>query len=132
LITVIARWDTVQMASELEWRVWRQLRGAFEVDEFIFVGPALEGSYSFTQVATVSDALALLPEGCQRVFLEPGGSKTVAQVPSGDVAIIVGNTDHSNAEHAQPDELYGILSPMPTDLYGFNAAAIALALRYGQ
>ena len=119
------------MPFELEWRMWRQLRGAFEIDEFIFVGAAHDG-YEFRQAPTMRDALAVLPEDCQLVFLEPLGYHPVSAIPDGDVAIILGNTERSNLEHAGVDETYFINTPGKTDLYGINAAAIALALRYGQ
>ena len=119
------------MPFDLEWRMWRQLRGAFEIDEFIFVGEAHDG-YTFRQAPTMRDALAALPTDCQRVFLEPTGYNPVSAIPDGDIAIIVGNTEHANIEHAEVNETYCIFTPGKTDLYGINAAAIALAEWYAQ
>lgn len=119
------------MPFDVEWRMWRQLRGAFEINEFIFIGETHDG-YTFRQAPTMTDALALLPEGCQRVFLEPSGYNSVSDIPSGDIALILGNTDRSNIEHAQVNETYRIHSPKATSLYGRDCAAIALAYRYGQ
>jgi hypothetical protein len=119
------------MPFELEWRMWRQLRGAFEIDEFIFVGMAHDG-YTFRQAPTMKDALAVLPGDCQRVFLEPSGYNSLYEMPKGDIALILGNTEQSNIHHAQVNETYRIASPGKSHLYPTDAAAIALALRYGQ
>ena len=125
------------MPFDLEWRMWRQLRGAFEIDEFIFVGEKHDG-YEFRQAPTMKDALAVLPPDCQRVFLEPTGLLSIYDLArmtflrEGDIALIVGNTEHSNMNHALPHEAYRINTPGKTDLYGINAAAIALAVRAGQ
>ena len=59
------------MPFDLEWRMWRQLRGAFEIEEFIFVGEAHDG-YTFRQALTMKEALAVLPADCQRVLLGAG------------------------------------------------------------
>lgn len=120
------------MPFDLEWRMWRQLRGAFEIDEFIFVGEPVEGSYTFRQAPTMSEALAVLPPTCQRVFLEPTGYNNLYDMPKGDIALILGNTEHDNILHAQVNETFRITTPKSTHLYGINAAAIALAVRYGQ
>lgn len=124
------------MPFELEWRMWRQLRGAFEVNEFIFVGEEAHEGYSFRQAETMTEALAVLPENCQRVFLEPSGFNPISAIPQdGHIAIIVGNTEQSNVDLAvrgEYDETYCIWTPNKTHLYGTNAAAIALAMRYGQ
>ena len=119
------------MPFERGWRMWRQLRGAFEIDEFMFVGSAHDG-YTFRQAPTMRDALALLPEECHRVFLEPSGYNSLYDMPKGHVALILGNTDKSNIEHAQVNETFRIAYPGPSSLYPTDAAAIALALRYGQ
>ena len=125
------------MPFELEWRMWRQLRGAFEIDQFIFVGDKHDG-YEFRQAPTMKEALAVLPPDCQRDFLEPTGYNPIhdlarmTSLREGDIALIVGNTEHSNIDHALVAETYCIYTPGKTDLYGINAAAIALAVRYGQ
>lgn len=130
--TVVARWETSQMEPELEWRMWRQLRGAFEIDRFIFVPrlPKMEG-YTFQQFDTMDEALASLPL-TTRCFLEPNGQNYVSELPHDDITLIIGNTEHSNIEYADPSETYYICSPGSADLYGINAAAIALACEHGQ
>lgn len=120
------------MPFDLEWRMWRQLRGAFEIDEFIFVGEPVDGNYTFRQARTMKEALSVLSLDCQRVFLEPTGYKNMHDIPQGDIALILGNTETGNMEHAQVNETYKIFTPNATDLYGINAAAIALAMRHGQ
>lgn len=121
------------MDPTLEWRMWRQLRGAYEIDRFVFV-PVLEQmeGYSFMQYDTMKEALASLSEFTSRVFLEPTGYKGMHDLPHGDVALILGNTEFHNMDHAQVNETYAIKSPGGADMYGLNAAAIALAYEYGQ
>lgn len=119
------------MPFDLEWRMWRQLRGAFEINDFIFVGSAHDG-YTFRQAPTMKDALAVLPQDCHRVFLEPTGYNSLYDMPQGDIALILGNTEQSNIDHALVNETYRIATPGKTVLYPTDAAAIALALRFGQ
>ena len=116
------------MPAATEWQLWHQLRGAYAVDSFIFLPKVPEVSnLAYEHVDTIEEALALSIG--QRVFLEVGGTKNVTDIPkTGDITIIVGNTSSNNAAHAQPDEMYAIDCPFPGELYGVNAAAIALAL----
>ena len=136
-ITVVARWETTQMDAELEWRMWRQLRGAFGIDDFIFV-PVVQDMdrVAVRQAPTMREALAVLPPDTHRCFLEPTGYNTVMDMPrEGDIALIVGSTAQDNMAHAQVNETYSIATAGGTQhnhLYGTNAAAIALAVRYGQ
>ena len=119
------------MPPETEWQLWRQLRGAFKVKRFVFVPRVPEmDNYSFDQFDSMEEAL----ESCkgERVFLEPTGYQPVLAIPTDDIVLILGNSAMSNMEHAKLDEHYKIFSDANTHLYGSNAAAIALALRYGQ
>ena len=131
MITIVARWETTQMPAETEWQLWRQLRGAFKVKRFVFVPciPEMD-NYSFDQFDSMEEAL----ESCEgkRAFLEPTGYNTVHELPQDDIVLILGNSAMSNIEHANVNETHKIFSDTPTHLYGSNAAAIALALRYGQ
>ena len=140
MITIVCLWDSVQLDNQMEWRMWRQLQGAFfpvpaDVN-FVFapINPAL-GTVNFQQFDTVAEALsyaASVNPSASRVFLEPSGTKSLSEIPTGDIIIVLGNTGISNAGRALSTELYKIESPGSTDLYGINAAAIALAVRYGQ
>lgn len=134
-VTVVARWETGQMSPLKEWKMWRQLKGAFEIDRFIFV-PVQEymKGHSFEQYDTMEEALASLSEFTSRCFLEPSGYNSVEALPHGDIALIIGNTDKHNMEHAHVNETFAIKSPagISAHLYGTNAAAIALAYEYGQ
>ena len=98
---------------------------------FVFVPrfPEMD-DYSIDQFDTMEEAL----ESCEgeRVFLEPTGYNTMHEIPQGDVVLILGNSAMSNIEHANVNETFKIFSPQATHLYGSNAAAIALAIRYGQ
>ena len=134
MIYIIARWESTQMDNTLELRMWRQLKGAFAPvpADMDFIFTPISGETTATQYETMSEALAALPDNVSRVFLEPSGTKSLAEIPDGDIALILGNTEKGNVEHAQADELYKINTPGTTDMYGHNAAAIALAVRYGQ
>jgi len=136
MVTVIARWETTQMPASTEWQLYRQLRGAFGVNDFIFVpiDPKME-NYSFRQADTVKEALAVLPDGVSKIFLEPSGYNSLHNQPDGDVAYIIGNTAQHNMEYATVAETYRIDTPTGPNsghLYGSNALAVALALRWGQ
>jgi hypothetical protein len=131
MITVIVPWDEVQMPASVEWQLWRQLKGAFSIDRFIFVPNVPEvANLAYDHVDTMEEALALSTG--EKVFLEAGGTKGMNDIPAGDVVLIVGNTGISNAEHAQADELYSINTLGVGAMYGVNAAAIALAFKAGQ
>ncbi|MGI9317648.1 MAG: hypothetical protein ACR2QW_09975 [bacterium] len=119
------------MPPETEWQLWRQLKGSFRVDRFHMV-PVVENFRrgNVYQYETMEEALAEAIG--DRVFLEPKGGKSVADLPQGDIVLVFGNTEHSNQEFAKPDEMYRINTPSRTVLYGCNAAAIALAIRHGQ
>jgi len=132
MITIIARWEDAQMPPEVEWQLWRQLRGAFRVNRLIFtpVNPEMV-NYGFDQFNTMDEALEAAGTG-DRVFLEPTGYKGMYDIPQGDIVLITGNTNHSNMEYANVNETYKVASPQRTHLYPSEAAAIALAVRYGQ
>lgn len=118
------------MPAETEWRVWRQLRGAFNLMTvhfyFVPIIAEMEG-VNITQCETVEEALALATG--KRIFLEPGGPHSLADVPSDeDLVLVLGNTEHGNSHLVQPgDYSVDLGTPGQTDLYGFNAAAIALS-----
>ena len=110
------------MPEDLDKRMWRQIKGAFGVKKIIYCAGDTD----------LQLALQSIPEGMDRVFLEPKGLRSITEMPSGDCCFITGNTAMSNMRYAKPNETYYILTPNETDLYPHNAAAIALAVRYGQ
>jgi hypothetical protein len=115
----------------VEWQLWRQLRGAFFIDRLIFSPIKSEMEpYHIDQFASMTEALEAAVG--QRVFLEPTGSKGMFDIPDGDIVLIFGNTTSDNLAYANADETYKIKSPQRTVLYPSEAAAIALAIRYGQ
>jgi len=124
------------MPPEVEWQLWRQLKGSFKVDNFIFT-PVVESmdNYAFMQCDNMMTALLSAGPGT-RVFLEPTGYNPVSAIPQDeDIVIVVGNTAMNNMEHARVNETYSISTeagPTKAHLYGCNAAAIALAVRWGQ
>ena len=134
MITIVARWDQVQMAPTIEWRMWRQLAGAFDAAMQFKMVPIVSELSTITaeQYDTMAEALAACDPAHAKAFLEPTGTKTVAELPTGDIVFVVGNTMQGNAVHALPTEMYRIASPNPTDLFGTDAVAIALAYHYGQ
>ena len=105
MITVIARWEEAQMPAIVEYQLWRQLKGAFEINRIIFTPIALGmEDYHLEQYATMDEALAVA-EG-ERVFLEPTGYKGMLDIPQNDIVLITGNTNHSNIEYANVDETW--------------------------
>lgn len=120
------------MPADMEWRMWRQLKGAFSIDRFVF-SDIQEGvdRYPLEQFATMEEALATCTGA--RIFLEPSVPKGMSDIPlTGDIVLVLGNTAMGNSDLALPEECYAISTPNPTDMYGINAAAIALAYRVGQ
>jgi len=136
MIKIVTRWDASQMTPEVEFRMWRQLMGSFDVQQLI-VTPTIYGFENgiMRQADTFEEALELCGD-MPRVFLEPDGMNNLYELPRGtDMALIIGNTEHSNMAFAEPDETYRIdtpAGPKRSHLYGPNAAAIALAYYWGQ
>lgn len=122
------------MTPELEWRMWKQLKGAFTAEpadmRFIFT-PVLYPSAPVEQYDTMEEALSAAGDA-SRVFLEPNSNKSLSEIPEGDIILVLGNTEYGNSEYAQDGEKYVINTVGSTDLYGINAAAIALAYKVGQ
>jgi hypothetical protein len=134
MITVITRWESTQMSADVEYQMWRQLRGAFKIDRIIFT-PVVETVFNAEQYENMMTCLLMCDAGADRAFLEPTGYKGMIDLPQGDIVLIVGNTAQHNLEHAKVNETYRIATPTGQNhahLYGINAASIALAIRYGQ
>lgn len=129
---LIIHWDQVQLTPSDEWKLWHQLRGAYAITDIAFVPRVPDMlKLGYGHYDTMAEALAASIGAL--VFLEAGGSKDVSEIPkAGDITIIVGNTQEGNASLAEPDEMYSIQCPAPGELFGVNAAAIALAYRHGQ
>lgn len=127
------------MPEMVEWQMWRQLKGAFDIDRLIFVPRVykMEG-YTFDQADSMGQALEMANDAYVRVFLEPAGLNSITELgslnnnPDANVVFVLGNTVSSNREYAQTHECFRINTPGDTDLYGINAAAIALAYWHGQ
>jgi len=132
VITIVARWETAQMPAEIEWQLWRQLKGAFFIKQFNMVPviPDFDRGNQVRQYDTIEEALENA-EG-ERAFLEPKGHRSMAHLPLGDIVLVLGDTNKNNLALAGDDETYRIETPGRTVLYGTNAVAIALAIRSGQ
>ena len=109
------------MDSQLDQRMWRQVKGAYTVGDsssfrLIFVPSA--------EFPTMEEALGEA-QG-QICFLEPKGERCVSEIKEKDITLVIGNTEKSNIEFANPDETYRIKTPKKVDFYGINAAVIAL------
>lgn len=128
MITVITRWESTQMDSHLEHRMWRQLKGAYtegdSVNFRLIYVPVID-HMSVEQYDTMEEALT--HASGQLCFLEPDGERCISELNEDDITIIIGNTEHSNREYATPENAYQIKTPKSTDLYGINAGAIALS-----
>ncbi len=129
MITVIGRWEHLQMEPQLEWRMWRQLKG-FGIMHFAFspIIPELS-NINIDQYDTMAEALEAHKDAGTRVFLEPTGTKTMNELPdrSEDLVLILGSTDYNNLKHAKEDETYRISGVYNVDMYPTSAAAVALA-----
>lgn len=117
------------MPVEIEWRMWRQLKG-FGINRFVFTPIISElSNICIDQYETMEEALVVNKNAGVRVFLEATGQKTMNDLPSRDqdLVLILGNTQSSNISYAQENETYRITGPMNVDMYPTSAAAVALA-----
>lgn len=135
-ITIVTRWETTQMPAQVEWQMWRQLKGAFHINR-VFATPivsSMEGYGGLKQFSSMEDALSALDEGTRLCFLEPTGNHSIYDIPRDeDIALILGDSAMNNLAYASAGETYEIKAPSQvTHLYGVTAAGIALAIRYGQ
>lgn len=134
MITICARWEELNLCPVDEWRVWRQLRGAFKINDFKFV-PIKEklARVRLEQYETMEEALAQAEGQGTFVFLEPNGDATLDDIAGiEDIVLILGSSSGGN-KHLVGDHLsVRINTPGRTDMYAFDAAAIALAHRHGQ
>jgi len=133
-VTIITRWESSQMPKDTEWRMWKQLVSSYKVDKVIAVPqvPDWDCGRLCVEVNTMEEALAMVDKSTL-CFLEPKGEKSITELPDGDITLVLGNTEHSNAEYAEPEQMYHISTsagPTKAHLYGTNAAAIALATRW--
>lgn len=121
MITIISRCEDTQMPLDVDKHIWRQIKGAFQTSavKLVCSDEELEAALAASVGA--------------RVFLEPTGTKDIGDIPAGDIVLVLGNTAMNNLAWAESDETYSIKLPsQATHLYGSSAAAIALAIRYGQ
>jgi hypothetical protein len=123
------------MEPMLEWRMWKQMRDAFRIKRYIFTPIMPEmNKIAIEQYATMEEALSVAQDDGEFVFLEPLGTKTVEEIPKeseSDVVLILGDSTRDNLALADEDNTYRIETHARYGhLYGINAAAIALAMRF--
>jgi hypothetical protein len=123
------------MEPMLEWRMWKQMRDAFRIKRYIFAPIMPEmNKIAIEQYATMEEALSVAQDDGEFVFLEPLGTKTVEEIPKeseSDVVLILGDSTRDNLALADEDNTYRIETHARYGhLYGINAAAIALAMRF--
>jgi len=135
-IAIAAIWDRTQVDPELELRIYRQVKGAFGVNELNMtpVAPWLEGGGA-TQFDTLQEAVdgSFAGAPCVRAFLCPSGDCNLEDIPVGDdpLVLVIGDTKTSPASLAGPgDFVVNLPAPFPVELYGVSAAAAALAELY--
>lgn len=133
-IYIAALWDRVQIDPAIEFRQYRQLLGAYGVAGLLMAPRVtwLEGSGA-NNYDTLQAALEAAPDPATRVFLCPSGDCALEDVPPGSepLVIVIGDTTTSPAELAGPNDIIVSLpAPNPVELYGVNAAAVALAELY--
>ncbi len=115
------------MEPDLEWSMWRQLGGAFGIDRFIFT-PEVSSvtSSKVTQCPSMKEALKFATG--ELIFLEPWADKDLAEVPRlNNYTLILSDTSQNNSKFCNAENSYRICTPNNTDLFGVNAASIALS-----
>ena len=135
MITICTRWETSQMPPELEWRMWNQLKGAFDIGEFYF-SPIIDSmkKCDLSQFSTLEECIEKA-KGL-KIFLEHEGKKDLKKMSNipldQDVVFILSNTNLKN-KHLITDldmSLKINVKNERCELYGINDAAIALSYRY--
>ena len=115
------------MDADLEWSMWRQLGGAFGIDKFIFT-PEVSSVTSSKVIQTSSMDEALTFATGELIFLEPWAEKNLADLPKlNNYTLILSDTSQSNAKFCTSENSYRICTPNKTDMFGVNAASIALS-----
>ena len=127
MINIISRWEKYQMDAALEWSMWRQLGGAFGIDKFIFTPEVLSVTSSkVIQTSSMDEALTFATG--ELIFLEPWAEKNLADLPQlSNYTLILSDTSQSNAKFCTAENSYRICTPNKTDMFGINAASIALS-----
>ena len=133
-IYIAALWDRIQLDPAIEFRQYRQLAGAFGLAG-LYMAPRVTwlNQSGANNYDTLQEALEALPDPATRVFLCPSGECALEEVPAGSepLVLVIGDTKTSPAELAGPNDIIVSLSaPHPVELYGVNAAAVALAELY--
>lgn len=135
-ITIIARWDYTWSDPRDEAFLFRQLCTAFDVHKLMFVGPYQQDipvEAQIEQYPHLDNALEIA-QGVP-CYLEPDGERTLQALPKDeDVVYIFGNRQVNNRRHSTPGQRYRFLMPHPEHrgMFAVTAAAIVLAVRYGQ
>lgn len=131
MIRICTYWESVQMPHDLEWRMWRQLRGAYGIREFYFAPIVADAErLKVAQYDTIGEALEEIPG--PKVILDPRGTTSIDDaydaLPTGaDLTLVLGSTEHSVHQYANGDDfVVSLETPGDADLYSLNAAAIAL------
>ncbi len=134
---MIMRMEGGWLDSNVEAFMVKQLKHAFDVGRVIFIpmndkATAIKGRTSVEVMDSMEEALE--SSVGNRVFLEPTGYNNMSNMPdrSENVVFITGSATAHNLDHAELSETYRIHTPKATDMFGMNAAAIALAYWYGQ
>lgn len=127
MLTLAAYWDRTQVDPELEWRLWRQLRGAYNIGRFVLV-PEVSHVAGISADFYPDMATALATCVGHKVFLRLGGTDTINSVPTDtDYTIVVGSTVENLSGLPQAGDSDIELDAInPSDLYGVNAASILI------
>ena len=133
MITIVGIWEADIVEPELEMRMLRQLKGAYEINRILMtpIKESMKTRSNVEQFGTIEEAL----ETCDGtiVFLEHTGTTSLSELPDvEDITFVTGNAYHSNMHLAEGRITCKINSPKQTVLFAVNAIAIALACRYGQ
>jgi len=129
MVTVVGMWEPGFNAYEqvIEYRIWKQTIGAYDVDRWIMVGvPPNEGITSYESFATLEEALAT----CENVVcFQPNGEvEAGAPLPFDNPTLVFGNIDENLAGLSvlnltfttpKPVDMFACaVLPMVLDIYG--------------
>lgn len=129
MIELLYLWERGWLDSATEGFIWKQLGAAFDVDRIMAAPLVTGGPGKVEQFESVDQALATTTS--RRVWLMPPGTHEGEDLATyrhpEDAVYIFGNASDDNLRHSSiADDLVSVYTARQVDVFGFNAAAIAL------
>ena len=124
-VTLLGLWESGWLEPKVEAFMWRQLAGAYDVDELALCPQRLSPRTNLSQFETVGAALRELSG--TPVFLDPSrGEELSSFVHPPDAVYVFGRSGDNNHRWADGAAFVRIATPAPVDFFALNAAAIVL------